>query len=289
MPDTKHTLDKLYRRYNRREMIRSDPLRFVYQYSKPADMEIAAFLASALAYGRVAQIERSLTDLFKRMGNSPFDFVVHFDRKKRRLFKDFRHRFTSGQDISDLLTLFQVVLDRYGSIENCFVSDYSTGDKHLIPASSKFCQRLLNIHSNRNGQIRRGLKFLLANPADGSACKRLNLFLRWMIRHDAVDTGLWTSIEPARLLVPVDVHMGRLCKILNFYSQKALSLSAAVAITESFAKIEPADPAKYDFALSRIGIVENCDGRYRPQCEICELFGFCWYNTNQLESLAKTG
>ena len=289
VPDIKHTLDRLYRRYNRRELIGSDPLQFVYHYSKPADMEIAAFLASTMAYGRVGQIQKSLTDLFERVGDSPFEFVVNFNRKKRQQLNDFRHRFTSGQDISDLLTLFQIIFDRYGSIEKCFVLEYCPDDKNILPALSKFCDRLMKMHVRHSGHISRGFKFLLADPAGGSACKRLNLFLRWMIRDDSVDTGLWKSIPPPKLIVPVDIHMARLCKILHFYSQKTISLSAAVAITESFAKIEPADPVKYDFALSRIGIVENCDGSFRPQCEICELFEFCCYHSVKFEAFAKTG
>jgi uncharacterized protein (TIGR02757 family) len=276
VPDVKYALDRLYRRHNRRELVRPDPLQFVYNYSAPADMEISAFLASALAYGRVRQIEKSLMNLFECIGDSPFDFVVNFDRKKRRTVTDFRHRFTSGEDISDLLTLLRIVLERYGSIEKCFVLDYNPSDRTIVPALSGFCGRLLSMHAaGHDGQIPRGLKYLLAGPAGGSACKRLNLFLRWVVRDDAVDTGLWKSIEPAKLIVPVDVHMGRLCRILGLYSQKTISLSAAVAITESFAEIEPADPVKYDFALSRIGIVENCDSKYRPACENCELLEYC--------------
>jgi uncharacterized protein (TIGR02757 family) len=274
--DTKHTLDKLYKRYNHRELVPPDPLQFVYRYAKPADMEIAAFLASALAYGRVHQIEKSLANLFDRLGESPFEFVVGIDRRKKRRLKDFKHRFTDGEAISDLLALFQIVLDRHGSLEKYFLLGYDRGDENIIPALSRFCDRLLDLHAAKhNGLVPRGLRFLLAGPAGGSASKRLNLFLRWMVRDDTVDTGLWTSIEPARLVVPVDVHMGRLCKILGLYDQNTLSLAAALTITKSFAEVEPADPVKYDFALSRIGIVENCDGSLRPACDNCELRGFC--------------
>jgi uncharacterized protein (TIGR02757 family) len=274
--DAKDALDKLYTRYNRRELVWSDPLQFVYHYAKPADMEIAAFLASALAYGRVQQIKRSLTDLFGRMGKSPFEFVAGFDRKKRKAMKDFKHRFTDGEVVSDLLALFQMVLDRHGSLEEYFLLGYSPSDQNTIPALSEFCDRLLNLYAARyKGQIPRGLRFLLAGPAGGSASKRLNLFLRWMVRKDTVDTGLWKSIEPAKLVAPIDVHMGRLCKILGLYHQSTLSLSAALTITESFAEMEPTDPVKYDFALSRVGIVENCDGSYRLACDCCELRGFC--------------
>lgn len=280
VPDIKPALDRLYRRYNRRELVPSDPLQFVYHYSQPADREIAAFLASALAYGRVRQIKRSLTRLLQRMGASPLRFVLHFDQDKRRKLEDFRHRFTRGEDISDLLTLLRIVFDQYGSIEKYFVLCYNSGDKNIVPALSEFCDRLLSIHAaGHNGHVPRGLRFMLAGPAGGSASKRLNLFLRWMVRDDAVDTGLWKSIEPAKLIVPVDVHMGRLCKILGLYEHNTLSLATATAITESFSEIEPADPVKYDFALSRIGIVENCDGGYRPQCESCELDEFCRRST----------
>lgn len=290
VPEMRCALDRLYERYNHRELVRPDPLQFVYHYAKPADMEIAAFLAAALAYGRVRQIEERLTDLLGRMGDSPFEFVANFDQKNRRTLKDFRHRFTTGEDLSDLLTLFRIVIDRCGSIEKFFVLDHNPGDRNIVPALSKFCNRLLSIHAaGHNGHVPRGLRFLLAGPAGGSVCKRLNLFLRWMVRDDAVDTGLWKSIEPAKLIVPVDVHMGRLCKLLGLYSRRTFSLSTAVAITEAFAEIEPVDPVKYDFALSRIGIVQNCNGRYRAQCESCELHEFCRHGMVEPGVFAKTG
>lgn len=269
-------LEKLYERYNRRELISPDPLQFIYRYSNPADMEIAAFLASALAYGRVQQIEKSLTDLLGRMGDSPSGFVVNFDKQKRQTLKDFKHRFTTGDNISDLLTLLRTIINRCGSIERYFALGYNPDDKNIIPALSLFCDSLLDIHAaGHKGQLSLGLKYLLVSPAGGSACKRLNLFLRWMVRDDDVDAGLWKSIDKAKLIVPVDVHMSRLCKFLGLYGRKTVSLSAAIEITESFAEIEPTDPVKYDFSLSRIGILENCNGRLRKDCEFCELLGFC--------------
>ena len=268
----KDVLEKLYRKYNHHGLIKPDPLQFVYRYRRKADMEIAGFLASSLAYGRVQQIEKSLTYLFRRMGNSPFEYVLQFNAEQREKLKSFKHRFTTGDSLSDLLELLQVVLSRFGSIEELFMQGLSGGDKNIIPALSRFCNSLTAVH---NGQPARNLKYLLADPARGSACKRLNLFLRWMVRDDDVDTGLWKSIDKAKLIVPVDVHMGRLCKILGFYDRKGISLSTALEITDSFKQIEPADPVKYDFALSRIGIVENCNGNFRPECEACELAELC--------------
>jgi uncharacterized protein (TIGR02757 family) len=272
----KNVLDKLYNKYNHYDFIKPDPLQFVYRYDKSSDREIIAFLSAGLAYGRVEQIQKSLTNLFERMGDNPYEFVTGFGKTKRKKLSGFKHRFTTDQDISDLLTCFKKVLNQHSSIEEFFIQGCSPGDKNVIDGLSNFCNSLLNIYASRhNGQISRGLKYLLVNPADGSACKRLNLFLRWMVRDDDVDTGLWKSIDKARLIVPIDVHMGRLCRILGFHNQKTVSLSTAIKITECFAEIEPADPVKYDFALSRIGIVENCNGKYRNACRHCELFPLC--------------
>jgi len=272
----KSVLEKLYDKYNHRECIKPDPLQFVYHYSKPADMEIAALLAAELAYGRVQQIQKSLTDLLGRMGASPFEFVLNFDEQKRRKLKNFKYRFTSGDSLSDLLELFKKVLNQYGSIEEFFVQGYNPDDRNIIAALSKFCDSLLSMYAkNHTSPASTQFSYLLTRPSAGSACKRLNLFLRWMIRDDDVDTGLWRRIDKAKLIVPVDVHMGRLCRILGFHDRKIVSLSTAVKITECFAEIEPADPVKYDFALSRIGILENCTAQLRSGCELCELFRFC--------------
>jgi len=272
----KKVLESLYERYNRAELIKPDPLQFVYRYTEPADMEIVALLAADLAYGRVQQIEKSLTSLLALMGKSPYGFVCDFSDARRKTLRSFKHRFTTGDDISDLLSLLRQVFHRYGSIQEFFVQGYDGADENVIPALSKFCRSLCETYAAKHGgQVSRGLKYLLASPDGGSACKRLNLFLRWMIRDDRVDAGLWKSIDKAKLVVPLDVHMARLCRILGLYSQKTPSLAAALKVTESFLEIQPADPVKYDFALSRIGIVERCNGKYRLRCNGCELVEFC--------------
>ena len=274
----KNILERLYARYNHRQFIPPDPLQFVYKYSSREDMEIAAFLSAILAYGRVQHIERSLTNLFARMGNSPFEFVKNFDAKKRAKLKGFKHRFTSGDCLSDLFWLLKKILNQYGSIEEFFLAGYNPSDKNIIPALSRFCDSLLAMHTAKHtGKANRELMFLLASPSRKSACKRLNLFLRWMVRNDDVDPGLWqASIDKTKLLVPIDVHTARLSRILGFHDKRVISLSVAVKITERFAEIEPVDPAKYDFALSRVGILENCTGRERNSCQACELFSICF-------------
>ena len=273
---TKQLLEKLYKKYNHKKNIAPDPLQFVYKYKKPADMEIVALLSAMLAYGRVQQIEKSLTDLFTRFDRSPFDFVVNFNKAKRRTLADFKHRFNTGDDISDLLVLLKKVLNKYGSVEKFFLIGYSSKDENILPALTMFCHRLMDEYTSKHkGQISPGLKYLLTDPAKASACKRLNLFLRWMVRDDDVDAGLWENVDKAKLIVPIDIHMSRLCEILDFYDRKTVDLKAAVEITQGFKKINSADPAKYDFALSRIGIVENCNGKLTAYCENCELNYIC--------------
>ncbi|MGE5293870.1 MAG: TIGR02757 family protein [Solirubrobacterales bacterium] len=270
-------LDRVYERYNRREFIGSDPLQFVYQYTDSRDREIVAFLSSALAYGRVPQIQRSLAQLFDRMDGSPYEFTARFNERGRARLRGFKHRFTTGDDIADLLGLFRRVLDDCGSLEAFFLQGYREEHANILPALSGFCESLIRMNADSRGRARNfpGLSYLLASPSRGSACKRLNLFLRWMVRRDEVDVGLWKSVDKAKLIVPVDVHMCRLSRILGFHDSKAATLATALKITEAFARIEPADPVKYDFALSRIGIVEDCDGRPQAHCDCCELGDLC--------------
>ena len=253
-------MEKLYRGYNHKKLIPPDPLQFVYRYSARADMEIAALLAATLAYGRVEQIQKTLENLLGRMGKNPYEFVRDFGPAKRQKLLDFKHRFTPGKDIGDLLELLKLVFEKNGSIEKHFLSGYNKTDENIIPALSKFCDSLLNMYTARHKTSpSRGLKYLLASPSAGSASKRLNLFLRWMVRDDDVDLGLWKSIDKAQLIMPIDIHIFRVSKMLGFCRRKNISLKTAVEVTERFAQIEPDDPVKYDFALCRIGMSQNSD------------------------------
>jgi uncharacterized protein (TIGR02757 family) len=273
----KAVLERLYARYNRRAFVPPDPLQFVYRYADRRDIEIAAFLAAALAYGRVRQIERSLTRLFDRMDNAPYEFTSRFDGRSRARLRSFKHRFTTGDDLADLLGLFRRVLDEHGSLEAFFLRGYREEHPTVLPALSTFCDSLCRTYTDTHGHARTpdGLNYLLASPNRGSASKRLHLFLRWMVRCDDVDVGLWKSIDKAGLIVPMDIHMGRLCRVLGLHENRAISLSTALKVTAGFARIEPSDPAKYDFALSRIGILEDCTGGRRKECEFCELHAIC--------------
>jgi uncharacterized protein (TIGR02757 family) len=264
----KNILEGLYRKYTHKKYIPPDPLQFVYHYKTQADMEIAGFLSAMFAYGAVEQIEKFLTALFGVMGKSPAKFIKTLSAKDKKLFKSLKYRFNTSEDIICLLESLKKVLVRYGSLENLFLEGYSSSDKNIIPAAMKFIGAL-------TGETSAGLKFLLSDPARGGTCKRLFLFLRWMVRKDQVDTGLWKKIDKTKLIVPVDVHIGRLSKILGLHNKKTVNLKTAIEITAGFAQISPADPVKYDFSLCRIWILENCNGKPNKYCQYCELAGLC--------------
>jgi uncharacterized protein (TIGR02757 family) len=270
-PKLKTILEGLYRKYTHKKYIPPDPLQFVYHYNNKADMEIAGFLSAMFAYGAVEQIEKFLTALFGVMGKSPAKFIKTFSAKDKKLFATMKYRFNTSEDIIHLLEVLKKILIRYGSLENLFLEGYSNSDKNIIPAATKFIQAL-------DGETSAGLKFLLSNPERGGTCKRLFLFLRWMVRKDQVDTGLWKKIDKTKLIVPVDVHIGRLSKILGLHNKKTVNLKTAIEITDGFAQISPADPVKYDFSLCRIGILENCTGKKNQYCQYCELAELCRKN-----------
>jgi len=250
----KNILEGLYHKYNHKRFIPPDPLQFVYHYKKKGDMEIAGFLAACFADGAVEQIEKFVTGLLSKMGNSPAEFIKNFSAKDKKLFQSLKYRFNTGDDIIGLLEILKKVLTRFGSLEKLFLKGYSKTDENIIPAATKFIQAL-------NGKTSKGLKFLLSDPANGGTCKRLFLFLRWMVRKDEVDAGLWEKIDKSKLIVPVDVHIGRLSKTLGLHNRKTTNLKTAIEITGGFAGICPQDPVKYDFALCRTGMMENRGGK----------------------------
>jgi uncharacterized protein (TIGR02757 family) len=265
----KTLLDSLYLKYNHKEFIPPDPLQFVYHYKNKSDMEIAGFLSAMFAYGAVEQIQKFLTSLFAKIGSSPSQFIKSFSARDKILFQPLKYRFNTGSDIITLLQSLKKVLNKYDNLENLFLEGYDQSDANIIPAAARFISTLNLSNSSP------GLKFLVSDPANGGTCKRLFLFLRWMVRDDEVDSGLWKKIDKSKLIIPVDVHMGRLSKIIGLHSKKTYNLKTAIEVTNGFAEISPDDPVKYDFALCRIGILENCSGKPNKYCLRCELKEFC--------------
>lgn len=244
----KEELEKLYRGFNNRKFVHPDPLEFLYEYEDLREREIVGLLASSLAYGRVSQILLSVSSVLGKMKPSPFVFLMESSLLVlEKTFSDFRYRFTSGRDLSNLLFNIKNIIEEYGSLELCFMEGFKESDETVIPALVNFSEKLCSYCYNS----------LIPLSGGGSAFKRLNLFLRWMVRKDNVDPGGWNRIPPSKLVVPLDTHMYRICLAAGFTQRKMIDIQAALEVTASFKKIEPDDPVKYDFALTRTAILGN--------------------------------
>ena len=254
----KHILDKkffenIYKKYNKKTFVSPDPLQFLYSYDNVYDREIAGLIASLLAYGKVAQILKSVNIILDKLTPEPSAFLKRSSPAKiRNLFPDFKHRFTSGSEISSLLLAVRYVINKYGSLYNCFRSCSKPEEKTIIPSLITFTailkEKADGIESN-----------LLPSPEKGSACKRPNLYLRWMVRKDRVDPGGWDDIDPSKLIIPLDTHMYKIGKALGFTSRKQSDLKTAMEITDGFRNLSSEDPVRYDFAFTRFGIIDELD------------------------------
>ena len=250
------TLERLYARYNRREYVHPDPLEFLYRYDDVRDREVAGMVASSLAYGRVEQILKSVAKVLDRMTERPARFLERASEARlHRTFAAFRHRFTAGEEMARLLYGVKRVMKRHGSLEACFAAgteDMEDTDDTVRPALTAFVDEL---SAGAGGRP----ESLLPYPGKGSACKRLHLFLRWMVRCDAVDPGGWEGVPPSKLVVPLDVHMFRLCRALGFTRRRQADARTAFEVTARFRQIAPEDPVRYDFALTRLGIRKDLE------------------------------
>ncbi len=246
-------LERLYAHYNRRKFVHPDPLEFLYRYDDVRDREVAGLVASSLAYGRVGQILKSVAKVLDRMTARPARFLERTSAARlRRAFTGFKHRFTSGEDVAGLLCGVKRVIKRCGSLEACFVEGLRDTDDTVQPALGAFVGEIATGAGGRPAS-------LLPDPAKGSACKRLHLFLRWMVRRDAVDPGGWELVAPSKLVVPLDVHMFRLCRGFEFTRRRQAGARAALEVTARFRELAPDDPVRYDFALTRLGIRNDAD------------------------------
>lgn len=283
LPGLKEHLDGLYRRFDRR-FLSPDPLEFLHRYDDPADIELFGFYAAGVAYGRVDQIRRTLEELARRLGPRPARRVRQFDaRHDSALFKDFVHRFHGPRDFALLTELLRRALEESGSLGAAFARGHAAEAADIGPALTDFCRRLtapVDLPLTRSGRLppRSPVRFFFSAPDDGSACKRLNLYLRWMVRHDAhgLDFGLWPQVSPAQLVIPLDTHVARLATNLGLTRRKSVDWKMALEVTDALRRFDSADPVRYDFALCRLGILALCPRRRDAvKCAACALQPVC--------------
>ena len=241
-------------KYFDRSQISPHPLEFLHRYSDYYDIEIAGILSAVFAYGNVKQINSTLEKIHSIMKGDPYNFIKEFNPKSgNKLFKDLKHRFYTQEDIVRLFSGLNKIYNSYDSLKYLFLLYYSEKDKNLKEAISFFSNHMIEIISDHK-PAGRGIKFMFPDPLKGSACKRINLFLRWMVRKDELDFGIWEEIHTSQLIIPVDTHVAKICKKLKLTRCKNVSWKMAEEITEKLKKFDPVDPVKYDFAICHIGM-----------------------------------
>jgi uncharacterized protein (TIGR02757 family) len=284
-------------RYHRREWLGSDPIEFVLTFSDPWDQEAVALVAAQLAYGNVKQIRRGIGDWLERIlrvSRSPAEWVRAgvWSRSGESALEGFVHRLHRGTELLELSRLQSRSWRLWGSLGAHLVSGLRPGDEHFGGALDAVLDQWQRWYREDSGGLppSRALQHLLSAPAQGSCCKRWCMLLRWMGRHDELDPGLWTAGSPllsglgeplrglsaAQLVMPLDTHVGRICRYLGLTRRKTLNWKAALEVTRSLRQVDASDPVRYDFALARLGILDLCRNRYVSGiCENCGLFGPC--------------
>lgn len=278
----KARLDALYKTFDL-SFLATDPLEFVHKYDTPEDREIVGLVSSSLAYGRVDTIKKSIAKVMAAAGPHPYRFTRQFDPKKdKHLFDGFVHRFNRGDDIACLFWFARQMIKESGSIGDFFLKGYSPQHRTVKEALSAFSKSVLSLDSSAVYGSRRlapkaGVRFFFPNPEDGSSCKRLNLFLRWMVRRaDRLDFGQWSKVDPAKLVVPLDTHIARISKNIGLTRRASPDWKMAEEITEALKALDPSDPVKYDFALCRLGILDKCPkNKDAAKCESCLIKDIC--------------
>ncbi len=289
----KERLDHLYRNYHA-SYLYSDPLKYLHLYERKEDQEMVGIITACLAYGRVDRIFRSVEQVLEMMGPSPSDFISRFDpRRDGGPLREFVHRFNKGEDVACLIWFMRQIQDKHGSLGNLFrhLSDKQDDDvKEMLIAFSEYVLSLdaSPFYGGRGLPREAGVRFFFPSPVKGSPCKRLNLFLRWMVRrNDGLDLGLWEFISPARLIMPIDTHIARLSMNLGLTSRKQASWQMALEVTENLKKLNSEDPLRYDFALCRLGILDLCPQRKNEEkCRSCSIGDLC-VRVHRAHSLAE--
>jgi uncharacterized protein (TIGR02757 family) len=273
----KERLDALYASFNHAESA-TDPIQIVRRYPGPADREVVGFCAAALAFGRVASVLQSIERLMTVLGPAPAAFVRAFNPKRDgRQIKPLIHRWTRGEDLIALLIILQRMLES-GSIERFFAAGFDPDAADMSGALESFSERALAIDLREaygNKKCHPGVAYFFPRPSGGSGCKRMNLFLRWMVRRDAVDLGVWRGIPASKLIVPLDTHVIRVGRCLKLTRYTSPGWKMAAQITESLRALDPVDPVKYDFSLCHLGMADQCGFNRALGDAVCPLKGLC--------------
>jgi uncharacterized protein (TIGR02757 family) len=274
----KSALDRLYEAFNYPDSAR-DPIQIVRRYERLDDREIVAFVAAGLAFGRVASVMASIENVCAVMGPAPAAFVRDFDpARDGRELRTIVHRWTRGDDLVGLLWTLRQLIERDGSLERAFAHGLEDESPDVEPALEAFARRArgVDLRPAYGRRPRRpGAHYFFSRPSTGSACKRLNLFLRWMVRQDAIDPGGWGSVPSRQLVVPLDTHTIRVGKCLGLTRRASPGWKMASEITNALRAFDPDDPVRYDFALCHLSMMGACSYGTKNRAHDCPLRGHC--------------
>ena len=277
-PSAKARLDDLYTHFNIGQSV-ADPVWIVRRYERPDDREVAGFIAAALAFGRVQSVLNSVDAVLRIMGPSPAAFVRAFDpHRDAPLFASIVHRWTRGADVAALVWTLRQMFDHAGSIEGFFVEGADPAATDVGPAIESFSRRALALDTAAvygRSRPRPGVAYFFSRPSSGGACKRLNLFLRWMVRSDRVDVGVWSRVRPAQLIVPLDTHVIRVGQCLRLTRYRSPGWRMAADITRALRRLDPVDPIKYDVSICHLGMMNACGFGASAGDTKCPLRGAC--------------
>ncbi|MFP4165325.1 MAG: TIGR02757 family protein [Chitinispirillaceae bacterium] len=254
--DLKRVFDQIFTDYHDPRFLGLDPLICVRRFSSDRDREIIGLLSAALAYGRVEIVIRSIEKILSIMQMKPAEFTTGTSfREKCRLLDGFKHRFNDGVDMAMLLESVKLLLKRYGSLENCFRKSLEKNNGELKGTLACFVTSIRKT-GERLCPEKKSFTYLVSSPENGSACKRMVLYLRWMIRQeDGIDLGVWKSVSPSHLMMPVDTHVAKIASLAGLSGRKCADWKMAEEITAVLKTFDPGDPIKYDFSLCRAGML----------------------------------
>lgn len=255
MHDYQALFEMAYQEYHRSSSKHSDPVYLVHPYAKTEDKEVVAFFAALLAYGNVTTILKSLRSFFGLLGPSPHDTLLN---RKFGPWPEFKHRFTKGIDLEIVATWLSNLLHEHGSLEAVFLAESRT--LTMKERLSAFVQKIHSQPLPKNLrevalQRQRNLKYLISDPNSGSACKRLNLFLRWVVRPaDGIDLGIWRQVSTQDLMLPLDTHLLKVVRDLGWTEDKSATWRLVEAVTERLRQLDPKDPIRYDYSLCHLSM-----------------------------------
>ena len=250
----KDFLDSKVEEYNQPGFIPNDPISIPHQYTKPQDIEITGFWASILAWGQRVTIINKCNELFALMDNSPHDFVLNHSENDLKALLKFKHRTFNDTDTLYFVEFFKNYYQKHDSLEDAFLKGIQSTDVSVEQGLVRFHEDFFSLPNAPHRT-----KKHIATPARKSACKRINMFLRWMVRQDdkGVDFGLWKRIQPSQLVCPCDVHVERVARRFHLITRKQTDWQMAMELTANLKEFDPIDPVKYDFALFGLGVEEK--------------------------------